>query len=170
MIFIAHRGNTVGINSHMENAPDYIDKAINDGFFSEVDIRKSDNPDMFIMGHDFGKYELPFAWFLDRKQKLFIHAKDLATLSYFSILDDAKEWNVFWHQEDAYTLTLSGLIWAYPGSILDHRCICVMPESVDNKILGMESCYGICSDNVATLRNAKRTTKEVIPYVKKLSK
>ena len=152
MILIAHRGNVAGPNPPLENNPDYVDAALSAGFHSEIDIRKGLKPHEFIMGHDYGEHKLPFSWLEARREKLFIHAKDLTTLSYFASLPDSKEWNVFWHQHDAYALTLSGIIWAYPGSTLDGNCICVMPENADYSKHELDSCYGICSDSVEQLR------------------
>ena len=153
MIFIAHRGNTAGAKPYLENSPEYVDAALEDNFYVEVDVRKDIEQETLVMGHDYGEYELPIVWFEERKPKLFIHAKDLTTLSYFISRDDYNEWNVFWHQKDAYTLTTSGLVWAYPGSVIDKNCICVMPENAQYFKEDLEKCFGICSDNVDVLRS-----------------
>jgi hypothetical protein len=152
MIFIAHRGNLHGSNPNLENDPAYIDTALAAGFFAEIDIRKHSEKDLFFAGHDNRQYDLSLSWLEKRKQKLFIHAKDISTLSYFISRSDCREWNAFWHQKDEYTLTTSGLIWAYPGSSIDLNCICVMPELVEYHKRDLEQCFGICSDNVASLR------------------
>ena len=39
MIYIAHRGNIRGPNPERENSPDYIDEAIQSGYYVEVDVR-----------------------------------------------------------------------------------------------------------------------------------
>ena len=151
MIFIAHRGNINGPVSSLENNPAYIDEALRAGFYAEVDVRQGKDLGIFIMGHDFGEHQLDVSWFLQRREKLFIHAKDLSTYSYF--LSDNQQWHVFWHQEDAYTLTSSGYIWAYPGSELNDKCICVMPETVSYSNDQLSICAGICSDYVASMCN-----------------
>ncbi|MAG24418.1 hypothetical protein CMI47_02465 [Candidatus Pacearchaeota archaeon] len=148
MIFIAHRGNVRGPDPARENEPTYIDIALQAGFFAEVDVRVASTPDMFVLGHDIGEYDVDLSWFLERREKLFIHAKDLAAYTYF--LSDSKNWNVFWHQKDAYTLTSSGYIWAYPGSELNSKCICVMPETASYSNDQLAVCAGICSDFVGT--------------------
>ena len=153
MILIAHRGNIFGPIPERENNPEYIDEALHEGFFCEIDIRASSKSDYFFIGHDYGEYELPISWFEERKEKLFLHAKDLKTLSYFSSRDDSGTWHVFWHQEDAYTLTLSGIIWAYPGSAINSSCICVMPEKAEYRRKDLKQCFGICSDDVASHRD-----------------
>lgn len=145
MIYIAHRGNTAGPKPELENSPEYIDKALSEGFYAEIDVRKGHMPDQFIMGHDFGEHKLPVEWFEKRRGHLFIHAKDLETYTYFTC---EKEWNVFWHQNDDYTLTSAGMIWAYPGSVLNEKTICVMPETVVYSRVDISRCLGICSDFV----------------------
>ena len=47
----------------------------------------------------------------------------------------------FWHQEDDYTITSKGIIWAYPGKKLTNNSICVLPELFNKHI---EDCLGIC--------------------------
>ena len=101
------------------------------------------------MGHDYGEHKLSIEWFEERKGLLFIHAKDLATYTYFI---RQKGFNVFWHQEDDYTLTSAGQIWAYPGSALNEKTICVMPETVLYSIKDISRCLGICSDFVKNYR------------------
>ncbi len=146
MIYIAHRGNIRGPNPKRENSPDYIDEAIQSGYYAEVDVRMDAIPGRFAMGHDYGTHILTHQWFEERRGHLFIHAKDLATYAYF--IYDTLKWNVFWHQRDAYTLTSGGQIWAYPGSVLNEKCICVMPESVSYSREQLSQCAGICSDIV----------------------
>jgi len=145
MIYIAHRGNTAGPKPELENSPSYIDKAISEGFYAEIDVRKGNMLDEFIMGHDHGEHKLSIEWLEERREHLYIHAKDLATYTYFLSRDG---WTVFWHQADDYTLTSSGYIWAYPGSSLNEKTICVMPENVLYSKQDLEKCAGICSDHV----------------------
>ena len=149
MIYIAHRGNTDGPKPELENSPEYIDKALSEGFYAEIDVRKGNMLGQFIMGHDYGEYKLPIEWFEERKGLLFIHAKDLATYTYFV---GQKDFNVFWHQDDDYTLTSAGQIWAYPGSTLNEKTICVMPETVLYSRVDLSRCFGICSDYVLNYR------------------
>jgi len=56
----------------------------------------------------------------------------------------------FWHQEDDYTLTSKGIIWAYPGKAVTENSICVMPERFNSDI--DPNCLGICSDTVEHYR------------------
>jgi hypothetical protein len=52
----------------------------------------------------------------------------------------------FWHQEDYYTLTSKGIIWAYPNHYTGAG-ILVMPskELIDKY---RQSIYGICVDDI----------------------
>jgi hypothetical protein len=149
MMYIAHRGNTDGPKPEQENSPGYIDKALSEGFYAETDVRKGNMGEGFIMGHDHGEHKLPIEWFEERRGLLFIHAKDLATYTYFT---REKGWNTFWHQSDDYTLTSAGYIWAYPGSALNEKTICVMPENVVYSRVDLARCLGICSDYVLNYR------------------
>ena len=56
--------------------------------------------------------------------------------------------NVFWHENDDFTLTSKGYIWTYPGKSLTKNSIAVMPEI--KKFQNLESCFGICSDFIST--------------------
>jgi len=145
MILIAHRGNIDGPNPKMENNPQYIDKAINNDYNVEIDVRGCFKSGFFL-GHDSPQYEVTFDWLHDRAEYLWIHAKDIQALYTFS--QQIKGWNAFWHQEDEHTLTTGGFIWAYPGSILTPRSICVMPEMSNIKYTeqDLQICAGICSD------------------------
>ena len=145
MILIAHRGNITGPNPEMENNPHYIDKAIDSGYNVEVDIRGSFEFGLFV-GHDEAQYEVSPDWLFERADYLWIHTKDIQSL--YAFTQQTAGWNAFWHQEDEHTLTTGGFIWAYPGSILTPRSICVMPENSKIKYNenDLKACAGICSD------------------------
>ena len=102
MILISHRGNISGPVPEMENNPIYIDKAIEKGYDVEVDIRGSFST-KFYLGHDEGQYAVPPEWIFARAHKLWLHAKDIQALH--SLTQQASNFNVFWHQEDFYTIT-----------------------------------------------------------------
>ena len=59
-----------------------------------------------------------------------------------------KDLNVFWHQEDNYTITSKGYIWVYPGQRPCYGSIIVMPERTTYSKSVIEKCGGICSDNI----------------------
>jgi hypothetical protein len=149
MIFIAHRGNVFKTNIKRENSPEYIEEAIDLGFDVEIDIRIEDGkipPGEFFLGHDYPQYRVDLSWLIERKRNLWIHAKNIDALSWF--LRSTIDWNVFWHQEDNYTITSNGYIWAYPGQRATSNTIIVMPEITFYSNDMIKSCAGICSDNI----------------------
>jgi hypothetical protein len=141
MILIAHRGNTNGKFESYENEPNYIDKAIREGFDVEVDVWLIDNK--LYLGHDKPQYGIDFRWFRDRITKLWIHCKNIDAINYFK--DCHYEFNFFWHQEDDIALTSLNHIWAYPGKQPIKKSIAVMPEINNDSI---EECLGVCSDYI----------------------
>jgi|TARA_E500000305_G_C4025859_1_gene241771 hypothetical protein len=147
MILIAHRGNLIGPKPEMENNPFYIDTAIKQGYDVEIDIRGSFQ-DGFYLGHDEPQYQVEPDWLFERAEKLWIHAKSIE--AFYSLTQQVTAFNVFWHQEDYYTLTTRNFIWAYPGHTLTNRTICVMPESVEIEypLEILQQCAGICTDYV----------------------
>ena len=145
MILIAHRGNIHGPNPELENNPFYIDKAIEQGYNVEIDIRGSFYT-KFYLGHDEAQYIVSPSWIFERASHLWIHAKDIQALH--SLTQQASNFNVFWHQDDFYTMTTKGFIWTYPGHTLTPQSICVMPEKFEGLYSQHEinNCAGVCSD------------------------
>lgn len=160
MKLIAHRGNINGPNKSRENSLEYIDEAINLGYDVEIDIRHDSQEKKLYLGHDESQYEVSMAWLVDRKDKLWIHCKDLSSLKLFS--DNQIEFNYFWHQTDDFTLTSNGYIWTYPGKPHTSNSVVVMPESSDGlKFYGNDNLvdskdyfpfYAICSDYVGKIK------------------
>ena len=117
MYLISHRGNIDGIIKDDENKPEYIDKALKNGFEVEVDVRFNDNK--FFLGHDFNQYEINKSFLMNKK--IWCHAKTREALIALQEIDA----HYFWHQEDDYTITSKGFIWTYPGQKLLPLSICV---------------------------------------------
>lgn len=143
MIIISHRGNLSGPHSCEENSQKAIDNAINLGYNVELDLRYTNNK--FFLGHDEEQYETDLSWLLLRKNFLWIHCKNSMALNKIF----GSELNYFWHENDDYTLTSKGFIWAYPRKEPMGSCIMVMPEkkwSVEELIKFYP--YGICTDYV----------------------
>lgn len=141
MRLIAHRGNTDG-PSHRENQPLYLLDAIDRGFDVELDVRLINN--RFWLGHngpeylcneDFFQKIAPYAWF---------HCKNIEALEYFNT--NYPTFNYFWHQEDDYTLTSCGYIWAYPGKEVTSNSVLVMPENIGSWFMLPVLPHAICSD------------------------
>jgi hypothetical protein len=146
MILIAHRGNTDGKIDSYENKPNYIDLAIERGFDAEIDIWYVEG--LLYLGHDGPQYVIDFTWLLDRISKLWVHCKNIESVVYFQ--ECGYEFNYFWHQEDAITLTSFNYIWAYPGNQPIKNSIAVMPE-INND--STTECKGICSDYIENYKN-----------------
>jgi len=137
VIFISHRGNTIGSNPKLENNPKYILATLNKNYDVEIDVWFV--KDTFYLGHDEPQYEVSLLFL--QNSKLWCHAKNLQALQ--NLLKN--NIHCFWHQNDDYTLTSKGVIWTYPGKLLTKNSICVMPEKA-NKIIDTSNCLGVCSD------------------------
>jgi hypothetical protein len=146
MRLIAHRGLTNGPNANLENQPDQIMFALNQGYDCEIDLWILDN--QYYLGHDAPTYKIDCD-FLE-KQGLWIHAKNIEALY---VLGVNNKLNFFWHQEDNFTLTSHGYIWTYPGNLLTKNSISVLPEWQDTELKNLDlNCYGICSDYVLKIK------------------
>jgi hypothetical protein len=142
MKLISHRGNIVGAFESSENEPAYIDKAISEGYDVEVDLWMLG--EILYLGHDIPQYTIPVSWLDDRKNKLWVHCKNIEAL-YF-LKKNNSELNYFWHQKDDVTLTSLGFFWTYPGKVLTENSIAVMPEI--DAFENIDLAYGICSDHI----------------------
>ena len=142
MYLISHRGNIDGIIKDDENRPEYIDKALKNGFEVEVDVRFSSNK--FYLGHDFDQYEINKEFLMNKK--IWCHAKTREALMALQEINA----HYFWHQEDDYTITSKGFIWTYPGKKLLPQSICVLPENASYEKI---DCLGICSDFIQRYKN-----------------
>jgi hypothetical protein len=149
MKIIAHRGNLEGPNPEQENHPDYIDRAITDGFYVEVDVWYDGK--QYWLGHDGPQYQFPERYWKHNQERLYCHAKNREA---FEQMAQDGVYQYFWHQTDDYTLTSRGVIWVYPRKPILRRSIIVMPE------LGYQGnlfeCYGICTDYALDYRNRLR--------------
>ena len=143
---IAHRANIGGPNPDVENSPDQIDKCIVAGYDVEIDLRFDRSTESLWLGHDGPQHRVTWWWLAKRIKNLWIHCKDLDTLHELSV--NTSGYNYFWHQEDDYTLTSKGYLWAYPGKPYTFHTVIVMPEweDVNWDFLKNKHCYGICTD------------------------
>lgn len=149
MRYIAHRGLFNGPDVNLENRPQQIEVAIEEGFDCEVDLWYIDN--QLFLGHDFADYKITIDWLINKP--LWIHAKNIDALHYLVISPYAL--NYFWHENDQYTLTSNNKIWAYPGNQLTKNSIMVMPEWTNILEAYTTDCYGICSDSIKLIRDTR---------------
>jgi hypothetical protein len=146
MKLIAHRGLTNGPNSNLENHPDQIMLALNQGYDCEIDLWILDN--QYYLGHDAPTYEID--WKFLENRGLWIHAKNIEALY---VLGADNRLNFFWHQEDDFTLTSQGHIWTYPGKSITNNSVVVLPEWHDPEFKNLDlNCYGICSDYILKIK------------------
>jgi hypothetical protein len=139
MILISHRGNTNGRIQEDENQPNYIEDTIQLGYDVEIDIWVKN--DILYLGHNQPQYEIPSKWLFDKKDRLWVHCKNVEAMEYVYNTD----LNYFWHDTDTMTLTSKGYIWAYPGRQPIRGSIAVMPEMYNDTL---DNCIGICSDYI----------------------
>ena len=145
MLFISHRGNTVGPKPELENTEGHIQEALNKQYFVEVDVWKI--KDEWLLGHDEPQHATSEKFI--SQPRLLLHAKNLEA---FKCMIDL-ELHCFWHQEDFYALTSRGIIISYPGYASGKDTICMQPE-----LLSMDTiadAYAICSDYIDVFRGVK---------------
>lgn len=144
MLLIAHRGNTNGPNPDWENNPKQIDHCISKGINVEVDLRTIDK--QFWLGHDEGQYLVSKDWLKARRKYLWVHCKNVEAIY------DSRDLQLhhFWHEEDQYTITSEGWVWAYPNKLVPSpmsMSVCVMPEIYNTDTTNFQA---ICTDYVET--------------------
>ena len=138
MILISHRGNIDGKIPELENHPEYLQEALDQGYNVELDIWYKEG---LWLGHDYPKYEIDLQWLLNRRNELWIHAKNYEVIN--KLID--YDLNIFWHQEDDVTLTSKNYLWSFPGKQPIKKSIAVMPELNDDNL---SQCIGVCSDYI----------------------
>lgn len=151
MIYISHRGNIDGRIESSENDPAYIDLTISKGYDVEIDVWCKNG--ILWLGHDNPDYAIEFGWLVDRKERLWVHCKNLEAIFFFK--ENVSEINFFWHQTDDITITSKGFLWTYPGKAISRYSIAVMPEI--ESFEGLEQAHGICSDFISNY-NKKKTS------------
>ena len=147
MKYIAHRGLLTGPDHNLENHPDQIKLALDEGYNCEVDLWVK-NSELWL-GHDGPQYLVDEKFI--SQIGLWIHAKNLSALRWLRNTDC----NYFWHENDRFTMTSHRWIWTYPGEDLTSISVMVMPETVDSTLNNCKNaqCYAICSDYVKTLKD-----------------
>jgi hypothetical protein len=140
MKLIAHRGNVDRKQEGRENAPDYIQAAVERGFDVEIDVWIHE--DQFLLGHDEGLY--PVAIDFLSNERFWCHCKTRETLR--ALLGTNA--HCFFHEEDSVTLTSRGVMWAYPSDEPLPGSVCVLPELHALPLDMLRGCFGICSDRI----------------------
>jgi hypothetical protein len=141
MIYIAHRGNLKGPDPTNENKPEYLLKAISQGFFIETDLWVINNT--LYLGHDSPDYKIEIDFLLGIQEYLFCHCKNIDAL-YF-LIKNYSNIECFYHDKDDCVLTSKNHIWNNIGKQLTDASICVMPEKDNNNQIP-KKCFGVCTD------------------------
>ncbi len=155
MRLIAHRGNIVGPKTDLENNPKYIEEALSLGFDAETDLWFLEDEQKFYLGHDFPQHSINIEWLESNSKYLWVHCKNNDAIFQMS---KNRNINFFWHQNDDYTITSAGYIWAYPGQQVNSESIMVLPErfyEISKFDLSKVGAFGICSDFVADFKDYK---------------
>lgn len=149
MILISHRGNISGTSPNEENSPAYIDKAIEQGYDVEIDIRYVEN--QLFLGHDTPDFEIDIDWLLSRKDRLWIHTKNFEALNQL-ISCDLK---IFFHEKESQTIINNcNLIWSHDLSSANSKSIIPLLTLESAKLhFNYPQVYGICSDYVELIRD-----------------
>lgn len=144
MLVISHRGNLTGSDPNLENKPSHIDFCITSWSMNiEVDLWVVDKG--LFLGHDEPQYKINSKWLEIRCNFLWIHCKNIEALGFCQNYPWDHAVNYFWHENDQYTLTSKGYIWANLNCdvVLPSRAITVLPELND---INLNKFYGVCTD------------------------
>lgn len=146
MKFISHRGNLKEKDTSRENKKSSIEECLSLGIDVEIDIWFFENK--FYLGHD-SPEEVIDIKFLENSS-LWCHCKNKKAV--FELIKN-KNVHCFWHENDKYTITSKGFIWAFPGEEVTENCICVTPEYHQYNDCDLKKAYGICSDKIKFYMN-----------------
>jgi len=157
LIMIAHRGNINGPQPHLENRPEYINRARDEGFYVEIDVWFEG--ETFLLGHDAPTYDVTQYFLQD--ERFLCHAKNLRAVE--KLAEIKAHW--FYHDKDDCTLTSKGWIWPFPykrieGSIMNQPEFAQkdnLKEAISEFLYHLEKFkpIGVCSDYVQALRNLR---------------
>lgn len=158
MIFISHRGNINGRNPEMENSHLYIQEAMDAGFHVEIDIWVENNK--LFLGHDKPETLVHLDWLIERKDRLWIHAKNAESLFYLTHHTDLM---VFFHEQERYSMIqngrnargeiVRGVIWAHDLEELNDNCIIPLLSKEDIAKKPSQKILGVCSDYIGLFFN-----------------
>lgn len=141
MIKISHRGNVNGREPARENSPEFIDEAIHKGYDVEIDVRWKNG---FYLGHDTPDYAITKDWLLDRKNSLWVHAKNIGALK--AILNTNLRF--FFHEKERHTIICNAnAIWTH--DLTESSCSSIIPLlSLEETMMAQRFpiVKGVCTD------------------------
>lgn len=163
MILISHRGNINGPNPEKENTKEYIQSALDMGYHVEIDVF-SKNGQLFL-GHDAPEHEVELEWLLERREKLWVHAKNSAALFEltFDHLNPRRQLTVFFHEQERYALiynarnaygvVVHGVIWSRDITDINSKCVIPLLSKKMTGLMPKKKIWGVCSDYVELLKD-----------------
>ena len=153
MKIISHRGNLRGRIPNRENTPSYIDSAIGCGFDVEIDVRFIEG--QFMLGHDSAQIIVNNEWLNRRKNKLWIHCKDIMSAVKIRELDES--FRIFCHSNDPFVLVSTGHIWVHDLSLeFDKHAIIPLLDQKELDLYDHREVYAFCTDYVFSLDSMLR--------------
>jgi hypothetical protein len=152
MYLISHRGNIENKIEELENSPSYIDIALELGYDVEIDLWRIDGE--LFLGHDEPTYNIDLNWLVERKEKLWVHCKNIESLIYLTY--NKIDLNYFWHDQDFATLTSKKFIWAKENKNLIDNSIAMIPDFCK---INYYKCIGVCSDQIKNFKNDYEKTR-----------
>jgi hypothetical protein len=153
MKIISHRGNLNGPIPKWENTTEYINEAVADIGYCEVDVWCIDN--VLFLGHDAPTNRVHIEFFLSKGPALYIHCKNFYALRFFTNTN----LNYFYHEDDRYTLTSHKEIWAFPhyNGVYGDSTIVAVPEFANiEPTTPLNITYGVCTDYPIKWRDASK--------------
>lgn len=139
---ISHRGFTKGPDPDVENHP-WVIEQVSKKYDVEIDVWGSlDSPSLWL-GHDYGQYGVNDAFFINLKDKLWCHAKNLLALERLIRM----EMNCFYHTDDYMVVTTKGFIWTANSAYMSPNGVLVWPQANWKDIVS-DNLFGVCTDYV----------------------
>jgi FkbM family methyltransferase len=142
--FISLRGNVYGNNPEQENNPEYVLKAIEEGFYVTIDVWVIDNK--IFLGNNEPKYDIKISFLFNKK--IFCFARNIEALKLMIQFRNKIHYSIY---NNDYHLTSKGLVLTNNINELNEKIIHIVPENIDYtnyKIENLNKCLGICSDNI----------------------
>lgn len=134
----------MGKDSFRENSPNFIDEALGRGFDCEIDLWGAGA--VLHLGHDAPQFAVELGWLRDRADNLWVHCKNHDAI--VAVHEQPLNW--FFHENDAYTLTSRGFIWAFPGQpVVGSNTVSLWFGDADpTDEEAVKESWGICGDFV----------------------
>ena len=140
MRIISHRGNIDGPIPEKENLPHYIDSAILLGFDVEIDVWWDQG---VYLGHDGPEHKVSEEWLLDRRDRLWLHCKNLLAADQLS-----GRFQCFCSESDPFCFMTYGYLWVNDVTMpLTRNCVVPLLGLKDiHNYPFKDAAYAICTD------------------------